>query len=570
MSAEPNSALDGFVPWPEEFADRYRRAGYWRGEVLGSLLRAPARRDGARTALVEGERRWTYAELDAAADRRAAGLAELGLARGDRVLVQLPNSAEFIVLCFALFRLGAVPVFALPGHRRSEIAYLCELSEAVCYVVPDVYEGFDHRELAREVAAGYAGLKHVLVFGDPAEFRALERIEAEPRAWPDPDPAEPALLLLSGGTTGLPKLIARTHDDYMYNIRASVEVTGLDQGTTYLVVLPVAHNFALGCPGWLGALSVVGTVVLAADPSPARVFPLIARERVDTVALVPPLALLWADAAGAAGADLSSLRLIQVGGAKLAEPAAYRVAGVFGCVLQQVFGMAEGLLNFTALSDPAELVAGCQGRPLSPADEVLVLDPQGRPVPDGEVGELLTRGPYTLRGYYRAPEHNLRAFTEDGFYRTGDLVRRRPDATLVVEGRIKDQINRGGEKIAAAEVEGHLAAHPAVREAALVAVPDPVLGERAWAFLTLRGPAPRLPEIRRFLAERGLAGYKAPDRLEVVESWPVTGVGKIDKRELAALALERSAARRAAGAGGAPDRPATQNKDTDKGESDHG
>jgi 2,3-dihydroxybenzoate-AMP ligase len=224
-----------------------------------------------------------------------------------------------------------------------------------------------------------------------------------------------------------------------------------------------------------------------------------------------------------------------VGGAKLAAEPAAQIPKALGCTLQQVFGMAEGLLNYTRLDDPSELVETTQGRPLSPADEIRVVDPDtGEPVPEGETGELLTRGPYTLRGYYRAPEHNARSFTPDGFYRTGDLVRRLPSGHLVVEGRHKDQINRGGEKIAAEELEGHLLAHPAVHDAAVVGVPDPMMGERTCAFVVARGEPPTLPALKEFLRERGVADYKWPDRLELVDTFPRTPVGKISKKELSA------------------------------------
>ncbi len=533
--------LDGFVPWPEEVAVRYRREGYWQGRTLGGLLRDWAERYGPRTALVHGDSRFTYAELDAAADRRAAGLQDLGVQPGDRVVVQLPNVPEFVVVCFALFRLGAVPVMALPSHRRTEIRHLCELSGAVAYVVADTFDGFDYRDLARELDAGVDTLRHVLVLGDPAEFTSLEKVDAEPRATASPDPAGVAVLLLSGGTTGVPKLIPRTHDDYAYNLRASAEVCGFDESTVYLAALPIAHNFPLACPGILGVMDTGGRVVLAANGNPPEAFPLIEKEGVTATALVPPLALLWMQAAEWVPADLSSLRLLQVGGARLASDAAARVGPTLGCRLQQVFGMAEGLLNYTRLDDPEELVTTTQGRPLAPADEVRVVDAVGEEVPVGELGELWVRGPYTLRGYYQAEEYNRTAFTEDGFYRSGDLVRRGPTGHLSVEGRIRDVINRGGEKVSATEIEDHLVAHPSIRDAAVAALPDEMLGERICAFVIPDGDPPGLVTVKRFLRERGLAEYKLPDRLELEESWPLTSVGKISKQQLAAELARRIA-----------------------------
>jgi 2,3-dihydroxybenzoate-AMP ligase len=516
--------------WSEEFAARYRERGYWTGTTLGEVLRGAATRHPARTALVDGDTRIDYADLDALADRRAAGLRGLGIAAGDNVVVQLPNTAEFVVTSFALLRIGARPVYALPAHRRSEISYLVEHSGATAYVIPDRHAGFDFRVLAEQVGASV----RVLVDGDPGPYTALADVDADPVALPLPDPSSVALFLLSGGTTGLPKLIPRTHDDYVYNLRASAEVTGLDGDTVYLAALPVSHNFALACPGILGTLHAGGTVVMAPSPSPADAFALIERERVTVTALVPSLALLWLEAVKAVRRDLSSLRLLQVGGARLAEEPARRIRPELGCALQQVFGMAEGLLNYTRLDDPDDVVATTQGRPLSPDDEIRVVDAEGAEVPPGGIGQLLTRGPYTLRGYYRAEEHNARSFTPDGFYVTGDLVRQLPTGHLVVEGRVKDVINRGGEKVPTEEVEDHLMTHPVVREAALVGVPDPMLGERSCAFLRVRdgAEAPSLRELGAYLRERGLADYKLPDRVEVRAEFPYTAVGKVSKKAL--------------------------------------
>ncbi|KAA5838395.1 (2,3-dihydroxybenzoyl)adenylate synthase [Saccharopolyspora hirsuta] len=517
--------------WPPEFADRYRAAGYWRGYTFGQMLRERAAEHPDRIAVVDGDRRVTYRELDVRADRLAAGLRAEGIARGDRVVVQLPNIAEFFDVCFALFRLGAVPVFALPSHRLTEISYFCEFSGAAAYITTDVEAGFDHRKLAAEVVAKLPELR-VLIAGEPGEFRALSDVDAEPVELAGPEPGDLAFLQLSGGSTGVPKLIPRTHDDYIYSFRASNEICGVTADTVYLGALPIAHNFPMSSPGTFGVLHAGGRVVLAHRPSPDEVFPLIERERVTLAAAVPPLALVWLDAAADTEHDLSSLEVLQVGGAKCSEEVARRVKPVLGATLQQVFGMAEGLVNYTRLDDPEEVILTTQGRPISPDDEVLVVDDEDNPVPPGETGHLLTRGPYTIRGYYRAPEHNAKAFTPDGFYRTGDVVRLTAEGNIVVEGRAKDQINRGGEKIAAEEVENHLLAHPAVHDAAVVSMPDDYLGERSCAFVVPRGTPPKARELIKFVRERGLAAYKVPDRVEFVDQFPQTGVGKVSKRDL--------------------------------------
>jgi 2,3-dihydroxybenzoate-AMP ligase len=547
----------GFVPWPEEVAERYRREGYWRGETLGARLRTWAEEYGERIAVVgDNGVSLSYIELDAAADRLAFGLRRLGLGRGDRIIVHLANIVEFPAISFALFRLGALPVFALPAHREHEIAHLAAHAEAVAYLASDSIAGGDAPVLAKAARAAAPSLRHVLLLGEGGDADVSDLLAApvdagEARVAADADPpdaSDVALFLLSGGTTGLPKLIARTHDDYVYNFSASAEVCRLDAGSVYLAALPAAHNFPLACPGMLGTFAVGGRVVMTAGAKPEGTFALIESEGVTITALVPTLVIRWLDAPERGRYDLSSLEVLQVGGARLNPEIARRVGPELGCRLQQVFGMGEGLLNYTRLDDPDEIVIETQGRPLSPADEVMVVDVDGDPVADGEPGELLTRGPYTIRGYYRAEDHNARAFTTEGFYRTGDVVRRDQAGNLVVEGRMKDLINRGGEKISAEEIENLLLGHASVSNAAAVAMPHPILGEQACAYVVLRpGAQPlTLEGLRGYLAGRGIARYKWPERLEVVDGLPLTKVGKVDKKTLrediaTKLELERGA-----------------------------
>lgn len=546
--AEAGALGRPFTPWPARFADRYRAAGYWTGETFGAALRRWARRSGDRVAVVDGDRRLTYRQLDRRADRLAAGFLARGLRAGDRVVVQLPNVVEFAEVVFALFRLGAVPVLALPAHRWSEVGYLCAHSGATAYVIPDTHAGFDHRTLVERVRASAPDLRQVYVAGDPgAAGVALSEVDADPVDLPEPDPGALTLLQLSGGSTGLPKLIPRTADDYLYSVRASAEICRLDEGTVYLCALPVAHNFPLSSPGVLGVWEAGGRVVMCPRPDPDTAFALIAGEGVTMTALVPPLAQAWLAAAERSGtpAGLSTLGLLQVGGARLAPEVARRVPAVLGCRLQQVFGMAEGLVNYTRLDEPDDVVRHAQGRPISPGDELRVVDDDDRDVPAGAVGHLLTRGPYTIRGYYRAEAHNATAFTADGFYRTGDLVRITPTGHLEVTGRAKDQINRGGEKVAAEEVENHLLAHPAVHDAVVVPAPDRYLGERTCAFVVPRaGATPTGAQLRAFVRSRGLAAYKIPDRVEFVDAFPVTGVGKVSRSTLRAALRARVSERR--------------------------
>ncbi|MFE9767618.1 (2,3-dihydroxybenzoyl)adenylate synthase [Streptomyces sp. NPDC005808] len=549
-AARPDLAAGATTPgvdaptWPAEFAERYREAGYWRGETFGGMLRERAAAHPDRIALVDPapERRtWTYRELDERADRLAAGFAARGISKGDRVVLHLPNVGEFFEVVFALFRIGALPVYALPAHRETEIGYFCAFTEAVAYVIPDRHAGFDHRALASRVKERTPSLRHVFVVGDPGEHTSLADVPCDPSGppLPGPQPHELAFLQLSGGTTGVPKLIPRTHDDYLYSLWGSNEICGVDADTRFLVVLPAAHNFPMSSPGWLGVLYAGGTAVLCPAPDPATAFPLVERERITMTGLVPPLALVWTEAAPGSEHDLSSLELVLVGGAKFSEEAARRLEPALGCALMQVFGMAEGLVNYTRLDDDRETVVTTQGLPISPDDEIRIVDDAGLDVAEGEFGHLLTRGPYTIRGYWRAPEHNATAFTEDGFYRTGDIVSRRASGHLVVEGRAKDQINRGGEKVAPEEVENIILAHPSVHDVSVVAVADEYLGERSLAYVILREGAEALKPvaIKRFVRERGVAAYKVPDLVEFVDVFPQTGIGKVSKKQLRSTAV---------------------------------
>jgi 2,3-dihydroxybenzoate-AMP ligase len=533
--------LAGCRPWPSDLADSYRRAGWWRGVTLMDSFDEWVTRFAKRTALVAGRRRVSYEELGRNVDRMAAGLADTGLTDRDRVVVQLPNVPEVLVATFALMRIGAIPVMALPALRFAEISHIVRLADARGYVIPDVGRGYDYRDLASEVQAASPSLAHVLVVGDPGRFTPIPRTGPDVPPPTEADPSDVALFLLSGGTTGLPKLVPRTHDDYLCNIIASTANAGLDSESAYLTALPIVHNYALGCPGVLGVLSVGGRVILTSDPDPGIAFPLIERERVTVTGLVPAVAILWTEAAEGTKSDLSSLQLVQVGGSKLSAEAASRLGPALGCAVQQSFGMAEGLLSQSRADEAPDLTLTAQGRPLSPADEVRIVDADGAEVPFGAPGRLEVRGPYTIRGYYRtsAEEHAV-SFTDDGFFRTGDIARQLSSGHLVIEGRHVDFINRGGEKVSAEEIENHLLAHPSVVNVAVVGVPDRLAGERMHAYVVSRDREFGMGDIRRLLTDRRVAPYKFPDRLEVVGSLPETGVGKVDKEALRALAVGSS------------------------------
>jgi 2,3-dihydroxybenzoate-AMP ligase/malonyl CoA-acyl carrier protein transacylase len=534
--------LDGFVPVPADRARRYRAAGFWTGETLdGAILAAVGRQHPDRPALVAGEQTLAYGQILVAVDNLAAQLAARGLGRQDRVVLQLPNVGEFALLLLALWRIGAIAVMALPSYGERELEHVLDTSGAVAIAIPTRLRRTDHRATIRSLRRRRPHLATVLTLGpssdpEPGEFD-LVRLAGQPLGPPyrhrGASAGDVALLLMSGGTTGLPKLIPRTHDDYLYNVRVSNEICRFDAETVYGAVLPVEHNFALGCPGLLGTLLAGGTVTFAPRPDPHAVAQTLFDGRVTVTALVPPLASQLAEVLTEQGRRITSLRMVQVGGARLLPHSAERVRAALGCVVQQVYGMAEGLLNFTRPDDPAEVVIATQGRPASPGDELRIVDELGRDVPEGEPGELWTRGPYTIAGYFRAEDYNRTALTPDGFYRTGDVVRRHASGNLIVEGRTKDVINRAGEKVSAAELEDLVLRLPSVRQTAVVSVPDETLGEAICVVVVLRdGATLNLIELRGFLADQRIARYKLADRLETVDELPLTPIGKPDKAAL--------------------------------------
>lgn len=534
-----------FRPWPAELAQRYRQQGHWQGQSFPAFLHSLALAHGDKVAVSDGHRRWTYIQLERQALQAARWLRSHGLRQGDIAVLQQDNHVGFAALLFGLWQLGAVPVMALPAHRHREISAFCAHTQARAYLGQSVLQGADMREMARRLRAEHPGMLIALsgqaepfVALDPALAEAHEDAQAASaraaqgaEAWPRVQAGDLALLQLSGGSTGVPKLIPRTADDYLYSVRESARICGLGPQTVALGVLPAAHNFALSSPGLLGVLHAGGHMVMAPSGDPGTAFARVQAEGVNWCALVPSLVPVWLQAARdpAMAAQLETLAVVQVGGAKLDADMAARLESGLGVSVQQVFGMAEGLVCYTRWDDSPALRLGTQGRPISPDDEVLVVDEHDRPVPDGETGHLLTRGPYTLRAYYAAPGLQAQCFTADGFYRTGDLVRRLPSGHLIVEGRHKDVINRGGEKIGAAEIEGLLMAHPAVHEAALVGMPDALLGERSWAVVVPRDPALRPPELLRHLRGQGIATFKVPDRVVMTAALPHTAVGKVDK-----------------------------------------
>jgi 2,3-dihydroxybenzoate-AMP ligase len=542
------TALQGVVPHPDAAVGRYTATGAWGPRSLPKAFRQVAAAHAERTALITPDTRLTYRELDARSDAVAAGLLSSGLLPGERVLLQLINSATAVVAWYGLLKAGLIPVCTLAIHRRLEIEQIGRQSGAVAQLVQADFPSFDLVGLAQEVAGLLPAMRQLVTVGAAPDTAGLRIEDLQDHEVSDAERAGlldiaesldvhgPAVLQLSGGTTGTPKVIPRLHAEYRYNADLTSSWWGHTEQSVLAFGLPLAHNAALA--NGLHAAHGVGAALLLATPAADVMLPLMAEHGATWTMSPPGLAREYLshpsfdDAVARLGAWVLTA-------ARVPRPVFDELTGR-GVHVTQAFGMSEGLFLFTPVDAPADLRAETVGVPISPLDEVRVLRPGTEAeVAEGETGELAVRGPYTIRGYLAAPDRNRDAFTTEGFYRSGDLVRaRRYEGTLAysVEGRVKDLIDRGGEKINAEEVELLVAAHPAVAEIALVGMPDPRLGERGCAYVVPRDPRtpPALADICAYLEAEGLAKYKWPERLELTDVLPRTQIGKVSKATLRA------------------------------------
>jgi len=543
--------LEGFVPFPEEFVAKYRQKGYWLDQSLAHEFNVVYEKFNDRVALIDGEREFTYSQIDKITSNLALNLLDIGLKPLDRVIPTLPNVHEFVLLYFALQKIGAIPIAALVTHRFAEINQFTQLSQASACVYPERSGDFEFSPIIERVQAQNPSMKIRIVLGDakPGEYSLRDLIDRP--ATLDPkrleeiriDPMDPCIFQLSGGTTGIPKLIPRTNNDYAYNSKVAASVCEVNKDSVLLLVLPIAHNLPLACPGIQGFMFNGAKVVVHHNTRPAEMFALIQKHKVTHLKVVPALLIRLINDPSAKDFDLSSLKFIQSGGQRMQPEVRLQTRELIpGVFVQENFGMSEGTLMFVRTTDPDEVKMQTCGRPVCEDDEVKLLDEEDREVPMGEVGELTVRGPYTLRGYYGVPEYNARQFTTDGFYRSGDLMRRHPSGNYVVEGRKKDLINRGGEKISAEEVENLILMHESVQNVACVPMPDPNMGEKMCAFVILKpNKSLDLKTLVAFLLTKEIAKFKLPERIEVLPDFPVSTFGKVSKKALGEWITEKLA-----------------------------
>jgi non-ribosomal peptide synthetase component E (peptide arylation enzyme) len=559
IDESPDTAsLTGYVPYDSERQQEYIDAGYWKNRTFHEIVDRHAEETPGQTAVVGPHRDLTYAELATNSRRIAAYLySELGLRPNERVVLQLPNCSEFLEMFFACSRIGAIPVMVLPRHREAEAMHVTDLCDARAYVVDhDRYPSdFDFVDLARTVEHAYTSLEHLIAVTDDestAPDDCIPFAAMRDGSWEEEygdrvqavrvDPSEPGVMLLSGGTTGLPKGIPRTHNDYVFQWERMADVAGVKTDWVGFPSVPIGHNASLNCI--VGATLWVGATV-AVEPvlKPDSLMAFIDRVGGSYTLPMPAQILDILEHPNLNDYDLSSMEVLVSGGQKVPPTVVEKSVDRWDVGFCNIFGMAEGPLICTRPDDDVDVQANTVGRPIAPeADEVRIVDTERESdLPTDEPGELAVRGPGFFTGYFRNEEENAENFAEDGWFFTEDILARRPDGNLEVYGRMKDTIIRGGENIYAPGVEDELVEHPKIAHAAVVGMPDDRLGERPAAFVELSDDTESitLDVVSSFLEKRGLAAFKHPERLEILQSLPRTEVGKIEKKKLEEKLIEQ-------------------------------
>lgn len=535
--------LEGFTPYDLQAAETYLERRWWLGMTLGEVFDKSCDLYPQKDALVDGRRRYTYSQLRRLVDNLALQLHRQGVGNGDRVLVQLPNIAEFVISYFAAQKIGAVVVLLTVNHTAREISHLAGLTQPKGWIVADRYRKIDFLPLVAQVRADNPGLKTVVIAGEqvpedclpindllqPAagaeETRAaLERVR--------PLFSDVCQILPSGGTTGLPKGAPRTHADYLCNIEYTSKAWDLNVTDTCLVATTVGHNLAL-LVTCTASVFHGATMVLLDSTNPKDFCDTVQREKVTCTGLVPTLISRYVKYENLADYDMGSLQRIYVGAANSPPELVRQVEERMGARYINAFGMVEGPLAQSRPQDSLEIRCNTIGRRCCPYDQIVTLDELGRVNPPGKEGELAARGPGIFTGYFKNPQANRDSFTPDGYFRTGDLAVIDEQGIIRITGRIKDIIIRGGENIAARDVEDTISAHPKVEYVAAVGMPDKDLGEVVCAYIKpVDGAQVAEQEIFDHLDRLEASKLHYPAKIKFVNAIPLTAAGKADKKVL--------------------------------------
>lgn len=536
--------IAGFTEYAQEDRERYGRLRWWLGMTWGDLFDKATDIYPDKVALVDGTGSWTYSELREKVDRLAISLMEMGIKPKEWVLLQFPNWHEYILAFFAMQKIGALTLLLIPRHNQSEINHLCRLTEPVAWVAPRQYGKIDYLPIIDDVRKENPELENVVLVragknagSYPTLDELIEKAELTPEnlkalAERRPDPDEVSHIMPTGGTTGLPKASVRTHNCYIANVEYHSRVWEITSTDTLMVVTPVGHSMAMH---WgIGSAFLNFTKLVLLDSSqPQDICEWIERERVTAIPTVPALVRRLLDMDDRGRYDITSLKKLSVGGAPSTPDLVREVHEKLGCIFINGFGSSEGTNTATRPGDTIEVICNSVGRPACPYDTIKIIDETGNEVPPGVEGELASKGPGIFTGYFKSQEENGQIFTSDGFFKTGDKARKDQFGNITITGRIKDIINRGGEKISAIEIENRLSVHPDIQEAAVVGMPDKVLGERICAYVALKpGTLLTFEDAISFLKACGASLQQLPERIEFISELPVTKVGKVDKKAL--------------------------------------
>jgi acyl-CoA synthetase (AMP-forming)/AMP-acid ligase II len=532
----PTTASAWRSPQSEAFVARYRHSGVWLDKTVAEFAEALAQRDPDRVTHVFEGRACRVSELLAEAQALAAGLQDRGLVAGDVVSFQLPNWREAVAIDLAAAMLGLVVTPIVPIYRDAELAYMLADSGAKAAFFPTTYRGFDFAAMMQRLAPSLPALRLLsTVRAEAPQADSYEALVGERRRLPNRprvDPNAVKLLLYTSGTTGRPKGVLHSHNTGPATLRHAFAHWGQKVGDTVLMASPVTHvtgfSYGMELPFCCGARTVFMERWNAAEA-----VDIIEREQVSASMGATPFLHELLDEATRRGLRLPSLRLFACGGAEV-PPALIRRAGevLENCRAFRVFGSSEApLVTLGFVRDgTTALAAETDGEVVH--YEVRIVDDDGRALPPGQEGEICVRGPAMSLGYAN-PDQSAESFDAQGFFATGDLGRLTPERAIVITGRKKDLINRGGEKISAKEVEDILHRHPAISEAAVVSMPHERLGETVCAYVVVKaGHSLGLDELLDSVAQAGVARQKYPERLVVVERFPRTASGKVRKDQL--------------------------------------
>lgn len=535
--------MEGVPQYSPSLLRKYQQRGWWLGVTIVQAFDHTSEIYPRKEALVEGQHRLTFSQLREKSLLAALVFKDLGIGRGDCVLFQMPNWHEAVYIYLGLQRLGAVPVMCLPRHGQRELERFCELTRPKAWIGPASFGKTDYMPMVRALKEKFSFLAHAVVVregalqGSMSFSAAMEEADRKAASRAQNvtirvNPCEVMHLGPTGGTTGLPKLVPKTHNNHLTKASYFARALELGPREVSLAFSPINHDAPHLLNFCLMALNGA-TMVLCPSTRVEDILEYMAREKVTYCFFVPALLTDFLHNPARAKCDISSLRMVTSGGAHCPAELAQLAHKSLPCRFHNCYGMTEGAGSATRFWDPVEVVANTVGRGLCPYDRYIAVDDSGREVPQGQEGELAMKGPSIVSGYYKSDEENQQVFTPDGFFRTGDLVRFDRNGNLMITGRKKDVINRGGEKVSARELEELLHTHPAVLRAAVIGMPDPRLGERICAYLQPKDRQTlNTEEMITYLKGKGASLLLLPERIEVVSELPFTAMDKVDKQRL--------------------------------------